>query len=145
MCICRWMNCVNTRMHSATIKKKWQSSFHIKIIFINVSAEYFELFFRESWKDTEIYYCIGPLLFAVRSVPRRVSTAFVFDLQPLAAYCETRNKQTTVTTTTNSDLSLLCYVPNCSILVPENGGSRFFWNAGNQVWKPTISNSNSWL
>jgi len=75
-------------------------------------------YFIESWKDTGIYYCIGPLLFAVRKAPRGVSTGFVFDLQPLAAYCETRNTQTqtSVTTTTNSNLSLLCYVPEESAL-----------------------------
>lgn len=104
-------------------------------------------YFRQSWKDTGIYYCIGLLLFAVRKVSRGVSTGFVFDLQPLAAYCETHNTQTqtSVTTTTNSDWSLLCYMSICCILVPENGGSGFFWNAGNQLWKPTISNSNSCL
>ena len=26
MCICWWMNCVNIRMHGATIKKKWITS-----------------------------------------------------------------------------------------------------------------------
>lgn len=105
-------------------------------------------YFTESWKDTGIYYSIGPLLFAVRKASRGVSTGFVFNLQPLAAYCETRNTQTqtSVTTTTNSNLSsVLCARRICSILLPENGGSGFFWNAGNHLWKPTISNSNSCL
>ena len=68
-------------------------------------------YFRESWKDTGICYCIGPLLFAVIKVSRGVSTGFVFDLRPLAAYSGTHNTQThTSVTTTNSNWSLLCYV-----------------------------------
>lgn len=59
------------------------------------------------------------LLFAVRKASTGVSIGFVFDLQPFAAYCETRNTQTktsVTTTTTNSNLSLMCYVPEESAL-----------------------------
>jgi hypothetical protein len=74
-------------------------------------------YFTEPWTDTEICYCIGPLLFAVRKMSRGVSTGFVFDLWPLAAYSGTRNTQTqTSVTTTNFDWSLLCYVPEESAL-----------------------------
>ena len=107
---------------------------------------------KSSKKNIGICYCFWPTLFALRQVSRGVSTGFVFDLLPFAALCETHNTQHTDTDTDLCHYNKswlkstgLCVRGICSIVLPENGGSGFFENAGNHLWKPRISKSNTCL